>query len=202
MMTSVCMCTTLILPDGLVDAARAAARFFVEDGNGRLCIERGDPPQTARGIEGDVRKSECPARPRQSSRPAQGVDFVIVVDTSVWISALCVPKSPDAETLRGLLDADQVLLPVSVRSELLMGITGATRKQLAERLGALSLLYTTDETWRTLDSWTERASRRGQLFSLGDLIVGILASEVGALVWSLDADFGRMEKLDLVRLYG
>ena len=82
-----------------------------------------------------------------------------------------------------------------------MWITGATRKQLAERLGALSLLYTTDETWRTLDSWTERASRRGQLFSLGDLIVGILASEAGALVWSLDADFGRMEKLDLVRLY-
>jgi len=126
---------------------------------------------------------------------------VIVVDTSVWVSALRVTKSPNAETLRGLLDADQVLLPVSVRSELLMGITGATRKQLAERLGALSLLYTTDETWRTLDSWTERASRRGQLFSLGDLIVGILASEVGALVWSLDADFGRMEKLDLVRLY-
>ena len=126
---------------------------------------------------------------------------MIVVDTSVWVSALRVTKSPNAETLRGLLDADQVLLPVSVRSELLMGITGATRKQLAERLGALSLLYTTDETWRTLDSWTERASRRGQLFSLGDLIVGILASEVGALVWSLDADFGRMEKLDLVRLY-
>jgi predicted nucleic acid-binding protein len=126
---------------------------------------------------------------------------VIVVDTSVWISALRVPKSPDAETLRGLLDGDQVLLPVSVRSELLMGVTGAIRKQLAERLGALSLLYTTDETWRTLDSWTERASRRGQLFSLGDLIVGILASEAGALVWSLDADFGRMEKLDLVRLY-
>jgi predicted nucleic acid-binding protein len=127
---------------------------------------------------------------------------VIVVDTSVWVSALRLPKSPNAGILRGLLDADQVLLPVSVRSELLMGVTGATRKQLAERLGALTLLYTTDDTWRTLDSWTERASRRGHLFSLGDLMVGILASEVGALVWSLDADFGRMEKLDLVRLYG
>jgi predicted nucleic acid-binding protein len=75
------------------------------------------------------------------------------------------------------------------------------RKQLAERLGALTLLYTTDDT-RTLDSWTERASRSGHLFSLGDLMVGILASEVGALVWSLDSDFGRMEKLDLVRLHG
>ena len=127
---------------------------------------------------------------------------MIVVDTSVWVSALRVPKSPNAETLKGLLDADQVVLPVSVRSELLMGVSGTTRKLLAERLSALSLLYTTDETWRTLDSWTERATRGGHVFSLGDLIVGILASEVGALVWSLDKDFERMEKLQLVRLYG
>jgi len=127
---------------------------------------------------------------------------VIAVDTSVWVSALREPNSPNAETLRGLLDADQVVLPVSVRSELLMGVGGTTRKHLADRLGALPLLYTTNETWRTLDSWTERASRGGQNFSLGDLIVGILASEAGALVWSLDKDFERMEKLQLVQLYG
>jgi predicted nucleic acid-binding protein len=126
---------------------------------------------------------------------------MIVVDTSVWISALRDSKSETASTLRGLLDADEVALPVPVRSELLMGTSGATRVQLADRLGALSVLYPTDETWRTLDSWTERASRGGQTFSLGDLIVGIVASEVGALVWSLDKDFERMEKLKLVRLF-
>jgi predicted nucleic acid-binding protein len=127
---------------------------------------------------------------------------VIVVDTSVWISALRVPKGPEAGILKGLLDTDEVGLPVSVRSELLMGVTGATRKRLARTLGALSVLYTSDETWRTLDAWTERASRDGHVFSLGDLIVGILASEIGALVWSLDKDFERMEKLKLVQLYG
>lgn len=127
---------------------------------------------------------------------------MIVVDTSVWISALRNPKSPDASTLRQLLDADEVALPVSVRSELLMGVTGITRKQLAERLGALPLLYTTDDTWQTLDAWTDRAASSGHVFSLGDLIVGILAAEVGALVWSLDKDFERMGKLKLVQLYG
>jgi predicted nucleic acid-binding protein len=126
---------------------------------------------------------------------------VIVVDTSVWISALRGPNSGDAGTLRGLLDADEVVLPVSVRSELLMGVTGTTRKQLSERLSALTLLYTTDDTWRTLDSWTDRAAKSGHVFSLGDLIVGILAADIGALVWSLDKDFERMEKLKLVRLY-
>ena len=127
---------------------------------------------------------------------------MIVVDTSVWIAALRVPKSAEAGILRRLLDADEVALPVSVRSELLMGVTGATRRQLADRLGALPILHTTDDIWRTLDSWTEKAGRSGCVFSLGDLIVGILASEAGALVWSLDKDFERMEKLKLVQLYG
>jgi predicted nucleic acid-binding protein len=126
---------------------------------------------------------------------------VIVVDTSVWISALRGPSTTEAGILRGLLDADEVALPVPVRSELLMGVSGAPRKQLSDRLGALTVLYPTDETWRTLDSWTERASRSGHTFGLGDLIVGILASDVGALIWSLDQDFERMEKLKLVHLY-
>jgi predicted nucleic acid-binding protein len=64
------------------------------------------------------------------------------------------------------------------------------------------VLYPTDDTWRTLDSWTERASRSGHTFSVVDLIVGILAADVDALIWSLDKDFERLEKLKLVRLYG
>jgi predicted nucleic acid-binding protein len=70
------------------------------------------------------------------------------------------------------------------------------------RLKALPLLYPTAESWLTLDSWTERASRSGYTFGLGDLIVGILAAEAGALVWSHDQDFARMGKLKLVSLYG
>ena len=127
---------------------------------------------------------------------------MIVVDTSVWIAALRGSDGTEAATLRGLLDADEVALPVPVRSELLMGASGVTRKQLSDRLGALTVLYPTDDTWRTLDSWTERASRSGHTFSVVDLIVGILAADVDALIWSLDKDFERLEKLKLVRLYG
>ncbi len=127
---------------------------------------------------------------------------MIVVDPSVWISALRSPGSPETAILRGLLDADEVALAAPVRSELLMGVDGARRKSLAEALGALPVLYPSDETWRTLDAWSERASAAGHFFSLGDLLIGILASDAGALVWSLDRDFDRLARLELVRLYG
>ncbi len=126
---------------------------------------------------------------------------MIVVDTSVWISALRDSTGEAARILRGLLDADEVALPVPVRSELLMGTSGGTRAQLAERLSALPLLYPTDETWQTLDAWAARATKAGHTFSLGDLIVGVVASEAGAPVWSLDKDFERMEKLKLISLF-
>ena len=126
---------------------------------------------------------------------------MIVVDTSVWICALRSPDGPETAILRGLLDADEVALPVPVRSELLMGAAGAKRGPLADALSALPLLYPTDGTWRTLDSWSERAGARGHTFGLGDLLIAILAADAGALVWSLDRDFERLARMKLVQLY-
>jgi predicted nucleic acid-binding protein len=68
-------------------------------------------------------------------------------------------------------------------------------------LSALPLLYPTDDTWRALDGWIERAASAGQRFGFGDLLIAALASETGSLVWSLDSDFARMEALALVRCY-
>ena len=127
---------------------------------------------------------------------------MIIVDTSVWVSALRSKSSPETAILRQLLDADEVALPVPVRSELLMGVAGPARNQLAGVLSALPVIYPSEDTWRTLDAWTERTTRTGQFFSLGDLLIAILASEAGALVWSLDRDFERLERLTLVKLYG
>jgi len=127
---------------------------------------------------------------------------VIVVDTSVWIAALRTPGRDEADVLRGLIDAEMVALPVPIRTELLMGTSGATRARLADRLSALPLIYPSDQTWHTIDAWTARAGARGQRFSLGDLLIGALASDQQALVWSLDQDFARMAELDLVQLYG
>ena len=126
---------------------------------------------------------------------------MIVVDTSVWIDALRQPGREDADVLRQLIDADLVALPVPVRSELLIGTGGRTRDRLARTLLALPLIYPTDDTWATLDQWTKRAGEAGERFSLGDLLVGVLAATEQALVWSHDDAFRRMAAMELITLY-
>lgn len=126
---------------------------------------------------------------------------MIAVDTSVWVAALRQPGSEEADILRGLMDADLVAMPVPVRTELLIGAGGRTRDRLARTLAALPMIYPTDDTWHTIDAWTATANANGQRFSLGDLLIGVLAAREQALVWSLDEDFRRLAALDLVKLY-
>jgi predicted nucleic acid-binding protein len=126
---------------------------------------------------------------------------MIVVDTSVWVAAFRDSGGVAARVLRQLLDADEVALAVPARTELLSGASRRDRPALRRALSALPLLYPTDDTWVTIDGWATRAADAGQSFSLGDLLIGAVAAEMGALVWSLDADFERMEKLTLVERY-
>ncbi len=126
---------------------------------------------------------------------------MIAVDTSVWVTALRSATSREAQTLGQLVDADEVLLPVPVRVELLAGASTRDRPALRRGLAALPLLYPTDETWALVDGWVERAGRAGERFGVGDLLIAALASEVDALVWSLDSDFTRMSGLSLVGIY-
>jgi len=126
---------------------------------------------------------------------------VIVVDTSVWVAAFRQASGPPAKRLQQLLDADEVALGVPVRSELLAGASRSDRPRLRRALSALPLVYPTDDTWAMIDGWVERAGDSGQRFGVGDLLIGALAVECGALLWSLDTDFVRMEKLKLIERY-
>ncbi|MFI5178120.1 MAG: PIN domain-containing protein [Vicinamibacterales bacterium] len=126
---------------------------------------------------------------------------MIVVDTSVWIAALRKSASPEARTLSGLLEADEVALPVAVRVELMSGASNADRSALRRALSALPILYPTDETWPLIDRWVERAHRSGWHFGVGDLLIAAMAHEAGALLWSLDADFERLARLKFVQRY-
>jgi predicted nucleic acid-binding protein len=126
---------------------------------------------------------------------------VIAVDTSVWVAAFRSETSREARVLQQLLDADEVGLPMPVRLEILGGASATDRKRLRRALSALPVLYPTQETWRLLDRWVERAAASGQRFGFGDLLIAALAAETRSLVWSLDAAFDRMERLDLVRCY-
>jgi predicted nucleic acid-binding protein len=126
---------------------------------------------------------------------------VIVVDTSVWIDAFREAASSRAETLRALLDDDEVALAVPVRLELLSGASRTDRVRLRRVLSALPVLYPTDDTWRVIDAWLDKAGDAGQRFGFGDLLIAALAHETGSLLWSLDADFSRMARLGFVQPY-
>lgn len=126
---------------------------------------------------------------------------MIVVDTSVWVAALRQSATPEAKCLQRLLDADEVALPVPVRTELLSGASKKDKPRLKRALSALPVLYPTDDTWATIDRWVETAGQAGERFGVGDLLIGAVAAEIDALVWSLDADFERMQKLKLIERY-
>jgi predicted nucleic acid-binding protein len=127
---------------------------------------------------------------------------VILVDTSVWVAVLRSPTAPEAPLLAQLIDADAVVLPLPVRVELLSGCPVRDRAKLQQRLSALAVARPTDDTWALVEAWVTKAADKGQHFGVGDLLIAALAAERTALVWSLDRDFERMEKLKLVQLYG
>lgn len=126
---------------------------------------------------------------------------MIVVDTSVWVEAIRRPKSATQFTLKQLIDADEAGLALPVRLELMAGIARKDRRAFGRALSGLPVLIPTDETWRLIESWVAPAADRGRRFSVTDLLIAGLAHEAGALVWSLDADFDRLEDLGLVQTY-
>ena len=126
---------------------------------------------------------------------------MIVVDTSVWVAALRDGGCREARVLAAMLDADEVTLPVPVRSEILAGASKRDLPRLRRTLSALPVVYPGEETWTLIDRWIDGAAPKGQRFGFGDLLIGALAAETGALVWSLDADFARMSQAGLIDLY-
>jgi predicted nucleic acid-binding protein len=127
---------------------------------------------------------------------------VIVVDTSVWVAAVREPTAAVAVTLRQLIDADEVSLALPVRLELMAGVARKDRIAFRRALSALPVVVPSEETWRMIEGWIAPAADAGHRFAVTDLLVAGLAHDIGALVWSLDSDFDRMETLGLVRLYG
>jgi predicted nucleic acid-binding protein len=126
---------------------------------------------------------------------------VIVVDTSVWVAALRSASGPEAVHLKKLLDADEVALTIPVRCEILIGASIQDRLRLRRVLSALPIYYPEASTWKLMDSWIDRAGAAGQHFGFADLLIGALAAEQRAPVWSLDSDFGRMASLGFLQTH-
>ena len=125
---------------------------------------------------------------------------MIAVDTSVWVAALRRPGH-EAAHLSLLFDQDEVLLPAPVRVEILSGASRTDRPRLRRLLSALPVAYPSADTWERLDLWVEKAGQAGDRFGFADLLIGALAVESGARIWSMDSNFGRLARIGLVELY-
>jgi len=126
---------------------------------------------------------------------------VIVVDTSVWVESTRTRGASTRATLQTLIDADEVALALPVRLELAAGLARKDRGPFMRGLSGLPLLVPTEDTWKLVESWIAPAADKGHRFSVTDLLIAGLTHEIGALVWSLDDDFGRLAKLGHVQAY-
>jgi predicted nucleic acid-binding protein len=126
---------------------------------------------------------------------------VILVDTSVWVSAFRSADSDSARTLRRLLDEKQVALAIPVRIELLVGLSRRGQHSMGRALSALPLLYPSPATWESIERWVEDAAGAGERFGFADLLIAAIASENDLPVWSLDTDFSRMAALGWLKIF-
>lgn len=126
---------------------------------------------------------------------------MIVVDTSVWISAFRNQKSSEAQHLSDLLDNDEVAIAIPIRIELLSGARRSDLPLLSRTLSALPIYFPNDATWRRLEGWLPTIKNGGDRFGVGDLLIAGIAAENQAAIWSLDGDFARMAKLKLIELH-
>lgn len=126
---------------------------------------------------------------------------MIIVDTSVWISFFRAETNKLVSHLRELLTQGVIGLPSPVFIELLSGTSSANHSKLKRTLAALPVLYPTHNTWRRLETWVAVAVHAGERFGFADLLIGGIAADHEASLWSLDRDFFRMRKLKFLDTY-
>lgn len=125
---------------------------------------------------------------------------MIFVDTSVWVDALR-RTTGCAVRLSDLLDEDAVALAAPVKLEILSGVSRAKLGVFERVLRALPIYYPTRDTWVVAQRWVELAVAKGERFGVMDVLIGVIATEHGGQIWSLDGDFSRLARLRLVKTY-
>jgi predicted nucleic acid-binding protein len=126
---------------------------------------------------------------------------MILVDTSVWVDYFRGASREIIAHIHKLLDEDQAALAMPVRIELLGGSSKKDLPKLRRALSGLPVLTPGRSSWELVETWVDIAVFEGERFGVSDLLIGALATERGFQVWSLDSDFGRMQKLGFAQLY-
>ena len=99
------------------------------------------------------------------------------------------------------LDRDLVLMTPFVVLEICAGARKNEQRRLQSLFEALPIVYPTPHTWQLALQWAHTATMAGQRFGTIDILIAVLTKEHGAEIWTLDADFQRMARMGLVKLF-
>lgn len=126
---------------------------------------------------------------------------MILVDTSVWIEYFRKKDSPVTKRVQDLLDTDAVVLSRIAFLELLSGAKKTEIPKLMRVFSAFPLYLPSEKAWTRIENWIQTALDQGQRFSATDLLIASTTVDHNAVLWSLDSDYKRMEKLGFLKLY-
>jgi predicted nucleic acid-binding protein len=123
---------------------------------------------------------------------------VILVDTSVWITAINQRGSPEARELDEILGRYDVASTDVVIAELLQGAKSDQEfARLSAQIDGLTFFHANEATWRRAAELAYQLKRQGLTTALSDLLVAAVALENDLPVYATDTDFKRVPGLKL-----
>jgi len=125
---------------------------------------------------------------------------MVVADTTVWIEFFNDPESDEKHAIDLLIDENELALVGPVLSELLQGCrTPAEANAILDHASALPFLEMTFVLWQRAGELSSGLRRKRTTIPLLDLLIGALAMEHDAEVFTTDPHFAKIPGLKLYR---
>jgi len=125
---------------------------------------------------------------------------MVVADTTVWIEFFNNPESEEKRAIDLLIDEDELALVGPVLAELLQGCRSVGEANaILDHVSALPFLETNFPAWRQAGDLSSSLRRKGTTLPLMDIIIGAIALEHDAEVFTTDPHFRSISGLKLHR---
>ena len=114
----------------------------------------------------------------------------VFVDTCIWASFFGKPKSPEHRAVSALLRLDRVALVGPIVAEVLLGIRRREQADwVASRLKLTHYVEADWDDWRSSAELGRELAAGGNQLPLSDLLLGVIARDRDAAVYSTDPHF-------------
>lgn len=124
---------------------------------------------------------------------------MILVDSSVWISAWKGQDHDLISKLSSLIEVEEITINSLIRMELLQGaIDLKHQKELKTLLDPIAVQRLSDEFWDAAPIFALQQRQKGITLTTVDCLIAYHSKILGAPLWSLDKVF---EKVSGLRLY-